>query len=80
MAIEKTCVQCDNCKNFEPTGLVPFKVKVKIIKEKGWLFIKRFGNDWRHYCPDCKLQFAKSYREMQQTKPKKEPVYWWQKD
>lgn len=77
MTIEKTCISCDGhaCKQLITTGLVPFNVKIKKIKEYGWTFIK-LGGSWKHYCPSCSRGNAN-------TRPRsvsEDTSYWWNKD
>lgn len=77
MTIEKTCVQCDGCKNHLDTGLVSFERKIKKIKIANWS-IRKIAGVWRHYCSDCTEQ-QKSNSCMTRT-PVDVSGYWWNRD
>ena len=48
-------IQCDmpDCKADEYIDSNNIKDAVRFFREVGWM-ITLVGEDWRHYCPDCK--------------------------
>lgn len=44
---------CDECEDFYETGLRKFQDAWDKAKEEGWV-ARHLGNEWKHWCPDCK--------------------------
>lgn len=46
---------CDGCNDALETGERDFDDALAVFRDNpGWQ-VRRQGNDWQHYCPDCRL-------------------------
>lgn len=50
--LEKYGVNCDDCGGYHHLSGRFFSEKIQEIKDAGWK-IRKFGEIWCHYCPDC---------------------------
>lgn len=64
--IDREGAHCDKCSSFESADFRDFREIVAAIKTDGWL-IKKIGNSWFHYCPNCRETIARGT----------EHKYWW---
>lgn len=44
---------CDSCGEIEETHCEQFSGALAKVKSRGWA-VRKSGEDWSHYCKDCK--------------------------
>lgn len=50
---EEMIMDCDAC-SASQTFEGDWQACINEAKFEGWFIVSAGGNDWKHYCPDCK--------------------------